>query len=323
MHTTTSGTKGCARPRLRTVGVCLATAMAFCLLLAASAPRVLAQAGGTTPIPTNADWDDETANAAAAINAWRAAQQAPLPPLQVDTTLQNAAAWMANNQLVTRNCLGDQNNRFCSQSGTDSLARFPNDRLTAFGYTGAFTELLSFTGLDGTNDITTGQGVVFSWINSTRSTAPNQALLTPTATAVGIARQCQTFSYGFACLWWAEIGSSVGQAFAPAAQNQPAAGPLTGSWNVDNFGGGTGGTARLVQAGNQVFGTYVYADPSGCGQQSGSFFGTVNGGSLMFTAFEAGCVTPNGARLSGTAMISADNQTLAGGASWNATRTGP
>ena len=76
---------------------------------------------------------------------------------------------------------------------------------------------------------------------------------------------------------------------------------------------------RLVQAGSQVTGAYTYADPGGCGTETGTVTGTITAGTLTFTAAETGCAGVGG--FSGSVMLSADGSSFAG--DWNGTRTGP
>jgi len=308
------------------------TLVVLCLLAVAIAPRSLAQtpAGGnpgTTPIPANVDWDPETQNAVNAINAVRAAQQPALPALQVDAALQNAAAWMDNNQFVTKNCLGQAGQGVITCSSSDTLGRLANQRLSDFGYAGQAIELWGYDRIDGVGDTTTGQGMVNTWMKSPMRTAPMQTILSAPSVALGIARQCQNG----VCIWWAYFGSALNQAFAPAAQTaaaQPApTGPsFTGTWTVDSFVTGPGGTLRLVQNGTQLNGTYSYPDPSGCGAMNGTVQGTVTGNAATFNTNETGCGANNGVGLTGvTITLSADGKSFStgnGSGAWDGAQPG-
>src|SRR5207248_10493273 len=64
----------------------------------------LSVAGLVTTPPALATWDAETATFLTLINAYRAEQNPPAPPVQLEATLQQAADWQANDQLVTANC---------------------------------------------------------------------------------------------------------------------------------------------------------------------------------------------------------------------------
>lgn len=203
-----------------------AVLLASVLLALSAAPGARAQAPGTTPIPANTGWDEETQKALDAINADRAAQQPPLPPLVVEATLQNIAAWMAHDQIVTRSCLARQNESVVTCRTLDSLIRTAAERLAAFGYQGTASELYGWAGLDGvTEDITTGQGMVRQWINSTTRTEPALLVRSTSAKAIGLARVCAPQPYGNACIWWAYFGANVNQAFGPAAPAAPAPAP--------------------------------------------------------------------------------------------------
>lgn len=106
---------------------------------------------------------------------------------------------------------------------------------------------------------------------------------------------------------------------APPVPPPPAtAASLTGSWTVADFGQGVGGTLMLVQTGNQVTGTYAYADPSGCGMESGTLTGTFDGTTLTYSTVETGC--GGGGQAGGTTLISPDGNSMQGGL--NATRAG-
>ena len=109
----------------------------------------------------------------------------------------------------------------------------------------------------------------------------------------------------------------------PPAPPQPAGNPppttaltLTGSWTVDDFGQGVGGTLSLVQVGNQVAGTYSYADPSGCGTENGTLTGTFDGTTLDYTVVETGC--GGGGQGGGSEIVSPDGTSMSG--AFNATR---
>ena len=305
----------------------LAIAVLLTVVVAPNATTwIAAQApanAGTTPIPPNVDWDQETQNAVTAMNAVRAAQQPALPALRVDTALQNAAAWMANDQFVTKSCLAQEGQGVITCSATDSLGRQANERLSAFAYTGQAIELWGYDRADGVGDTTTGQGMVNTWMNSPMRSAPKQTILSAPSTAVGIARQCQNS----VCLWWAYFGSALNQPFPPA-QNvapPPATGPsFTGAWNVDSFVTGPGGPLQLVQNGSQLNGTYSYPDPSNCGTMNGTLQGTVTTSAATFNTNETGCGANNGAGLTGVMItLSADGQTFTSvGGAWDGARPG-
>lgn len=110
----------------------------------------------------------------------------------------------------------------------------------------------------------------------------------------------------------------------PPANQPPVTGPTAtaaswaGTWTVDDFGFGGGGTLKLTQTGNQVTGTYTYDDPSGCGAQDGTVTGTIAGTALSVTFEETGCAGTGG----GAAFLTlaADGGSFSG--TWNGTRTG-
>jgi hypothetical protein len=76
---------------------------------------------------------------------------------------------------------------------------------------------------------------------------------------------------------------------------------------------------RLVQNGNQVTGTYAYADPSGCGMESGTLTGTMNGSTLTSSTVETGCAGEASGAV--TVTLAPDRGSFTG--DWNGTRTGP
>jgi hypothetical protein len=120
-------------------------------------------------------------------------------------------------------------------------------------------------------------------------------------------------------------GPANGPAPANPQPNPPAGNPppataltLTGSWTVDDFGQGVGGTLSLVQTGNQVAGVYSYPDPSGCGMENGTLTGTFDGTTLNYTVIETGC--GGGGQGGGTEIVSPDGNSMQG--AFNATRGG-
>jgi pathogenesis-related protein 1 len=108
----------------------------------------------------------------------------------------------------------------------------------------------------------------------------------------------------------------------PPATQPPAttggAATWTGSWTVADFGWGAGGTLVLRQNGAQVTGTYTYADPSGCGTQSGTVTGTLAAGGLTVTYTETGCAGDDAGVVQ--LMLSASGASFSG--SWSGTRAG-
>jgi len=291
---------------------------------------------GTNPVPADIGWDQEALNAVNTINAYRAQQQPPVAPLQVDGLLQRAAAWMAYNQAVTLNCLADPfgpTGVTCDHN--DTLGRDPFARERAFGYQFGTDENRNWGG------VCTGQGTVQGWI--TLDEPHRLALINPASTVVGVARHFDAI--GQLCVWYADFGSQMVQAFVPPAGGPPlpavsgptqpaatqpattqppatttAAATLSGAWNVDNFGQGPGGTLTLTQTGNQVTGTYSYPDTSGCGTENGTLTGTVTGQTLSFTAQRSGC-GGNGTS-GGILVLAANGASFAGGTVWNGTRAG-
>jgi pathogenesis-related protein 1 len=93
-------------------------------------------------------------------------------------------------------------------------------------------------------------------------------------------------------------------------------GTVSGSWMVADFGWGVGGTLVLRQDGNQVTGTYTYADPSGCGTQRGTVTGALALSMLILTYTETGCGGDDAGVVQ--LMLSASGASFSG--DWNGTR---
>jgi uncharacterized protein YkwD len=247
----------------------------------------------TTP-PALATWDAETATFLTLINAYRAQQNPPAPAVQLDATLQQAADWHANDQLVTANCTAPGGPP-CSH--TDSTRRSARSRITGapptgFGYSGIW---------GGENmcwDVSGAQAVLDCWKNSS---VHNANMLNPAYAAIGIARQCNAAGV---CMWVTVHGNAVITPFTPpttgsdqATQSaaamlgtgtwkglalhgtaQPPAAPSwTGTWETDF------GTLALAQTGDQVTGTYAYISAVSGGAVNGSLTGAVTGDSLSGT----------------------------------------
>lgn len=102
----------------------------------------------------------------------------------------------------------------------------------------------------------------------------------------------------------------------PAATGGTAA--WSGSWTVADFGWGAGGILVLKQDSTQVTGTYTYADPGGCGTQSGTVTGTLGAGGLTLTYAETGCAGEDMGVI--RLMLSADGASFTG--SLSGTRAG-
>lgn len=183
----------------------------------AAAPTQPPAAPGTTPLAANTGWDQETQSALDAINAHRAAQATPLPPLAVDATLQRIAAWMVNDQFTNRDCLGRAGEGIVTCRTLDSLVRTKDERLTAFAYLGTAEELFGYAGLDGLADITSGAGLFTAWRDSTTRLTPDRLMLDGNVSAIGLARQCRSLASGPACMWVAYFGSTLTQPFTPPA----------------------------------------------------------------------------------------------------------
>jgi hypothetical protein len=176
----------------------------FGLVALLGAHSARAQAPGTQPIPANVGWDQESLNGLNAINNFRAQQQPPQVPLQIDATLQYAAAWEVNDQLTKGQCLTGgpwvQPNpsplSVCPH--TDSLGRDPGPRTAAFGYPPSGEENALFHGGDPTPDqLATGQAAFQGWYdlpdpdaNGVPTYAHRKGLINPSDTVIGLAHEC-------------------------------------------------------------------------------------------------------------------------------------
>ena len=201
-----------------------------------------AQVPGTQPIPVTIGWDQETLNGLNAINNFRAQQNPPLPPLQVDAVLQYAAAWEANDQMTNGQCFGQSGNpngpeyypyapatmsALATCPHTDSLGRSPGQRLAAFGYTSSASENANFGGGDNAPvRITQGQVAYQGWYDMPDPDAsgnPTYAhrlnLIGTQWRVVGLAKQCDVF--GHRCFWVFNPGVCLMQAFVPPSGPNP------------------------------------------------------------------------------------------------------
>jgi uncharacterized protein YkwD len=196
-----------------------------------------AQAAGTTPIPVSIGWNQETLNGLNAINNFRAQQNPPQEPLQVDAALQYAAAWEVNDQMTNGQWFGQRASQqqpnyypyapltsspLSSCPHTDSLGRDPLTRIAAFGYTGGTSENANFGASDTTpTSITKGQNAFQGWYdladpdaNGNPTYAHRKNLIDPQWRVVGLAEQCDAF--GHRCFWVFDPGTCLMQAFTPS-----------------------------------------------------------------------------------------------------------
>jgi Tectonin domain/Cysteine-rich secretory protein family len=332
-----------------------------------------ALAAGTSPIPISIGWSQEALNGLSAINNFRAQQTPPQEPLQVDAVLQYAAAWEVNDQMTNGQCFGQRASRqqpnyypyaplttspLATCPHTDSLGRYIDKRIAAFGYTGGSSENAAFYAND-TNPIslTKGQDAFQGWYdladpdaNGNPTYAHRKNMINPSWRVVGLAQQCDLFLHR--CFWVFDPGTCLMQPFTPTGGPNPlipqnpqnpvpacagAGTPVTlppatlqlpstlpsfaGTWNVDKFDVVAGGTITLTQTGNQVTGTFSYPDPSGC-TVSGNLSGAVTLDLLTFnTSYTQSCGVGRPPYFGIQRRITEDGQSFGGGPlSWNGTR---
>ena len=159
------------------------------------------------PAPVPAALDSEQLAFLTLINNYRAQNGAP--PLQLDTTLQNAAEWMSND-LATSN----------STSHTDSLGRSTPVRLAAFGYP------YSPWGENIAGGFVTAQDVFNAWESNCDPDATGnctyahrQNMLNAAFQAIGIGRSQQIY-------WVTDFGGTLDQSFNHSSGGSPGPTPI-------------------------------------------------------------------------------------------------
>jgi len=242
---------------------------------------------------------------------------------------------------------------------TDSLGRGPGPRTLAFGYPNGGEENANFSAGDSTpNTLSKGQSAFQGWYdlcdgdaNGNNCTyAHRKGMIVPSDTVIGLAHVCDAFVHR--CFWVADFGPCGIATFTPpsgptppTAPNPPpacqGAAPFTpppatlqpatpptfaGTWAVDNLdvtGAPAGGPLTLTLTGNQATGTYSYADPGGCGTETGTLTGAVSGDVMTYSLNPTGCANTIGTSGGATRLSSDGNHfTWFGGTFFNGTRCG-